>query len=406
MLTALLKLADIAARSAFVLLGLFSLTAREAGQFGLTVTLIGLFGFVCGFERYLDLQRVLAGRSDAGADRLVATTLRFFGVNYLIGLPILAFLLLGWVELPWPLMVAGLLIAVSEHLSSEVYRFVLLLPRHRALLTIGVVRNVLLLATAATFAWRSGADLQLLNLMFAWAALAFVGMALCAAWFFARMDRRSAPVETIPSVAENYRSSLTHFLIGLVAIASLQADRLIASSFLPFETAGVYFRQVFVAMVAYQVCGVLSHNRVVAEVYRCMANRQLSTARSIIKREIYRVVPLTLTLIALILSLELIDIARYGFLDRIAPVYVAMLMLGYMMRSLADYNSVLLNGMRRERDVFYAQAGSLLVSVAAGVALTPRFGLPGQVVATMIGASLYASVSTFLTRRNVFAAGK
>lgn len=406
MYTAALKLADIAARSLFVLLALFALPPREAGQFGLLVTLIGLFGFVCGFERYLDLQRLLVGRGEAWADQLVVATLRFFAVNYLIVLPALAALLVGWVELPRLLVVAGLLIAVAEHLASEVYRFVLLLPRHRVLLGIGVARNLLLLATTWALVWRSNADLQLAPLLLAWTAMAVVGTLVCAAGFLARMDRGPTTVDALPQFADHYRASLTHFMIGLVAIASLQADRLLASSLLPLETAGVYFRQVFVATVAYQAFGVLSHNRVMPGVYRCMADGQLSAARLIIKREIQRVVPLTLILVASILGLSLLDPGSFELLRSIAPAYLSLLMLGYLMRGLADYNSLVLNGMRRERDVFRAQAGSLLVSIAAGVALTPQFGLPGQVAATLIGVTIYAGASSFLTRRTLFPEGK
>lgn len=401
--TATLKLADIAARSLFVLFALFALPSREAGQFGLLVTLIGLFGFLCGFERYLDLQRLLVGRSDAWADRLVTATLRFFGVNYLVGLPALAALLRLWVDLPWPLVVAGLVIAAAEHLASEVYRFVLVLPRHRALLVIGVARNLLLLAIAAGLAWRNDAALQLAPLLHAWAALALLGALACAAWFLARMDRMRTATDELPRLADNYRNSLTHFLTGLVAVAALQADRLLASSMLPLEAAGVYFRQVFVALVAYQAFGVLSHNRVMPDVYRCMANGRKSAALTIIKREVRRVVPVTLVLIALVLALGLLDTGRFDLLHRIAPAYLAMLMLGYLIRGLADYNSLLLNGMHRERDVLGAQATSLIVSIATSVALTPRFGVPGQVVATLIGVAFYAGVSSIFTRRNVFA---
>lgn len=406
MLTAALKLADIAARSLFVLLALFTLPSREAGQFGLLLTLVGLFGFICGFERYLDLQRMLVGRSDAHADRLVAATLRFFGVNYIVALPLLAGLLLMWVELPAPLIAAGLLIAVAEHLASEVYRFVLLLPRHRALLGIGVARNLLLLAVAAALAWRGDSVLRLAPLLVAWTALALLGTLACAAMFLTQMIRSHTVTEARPGLVDSYRASRTHFLIGLVAIGSLQADRLLASSLLSFETAGVYFRQVFVAMVAYQAFGVLSHNRIMPSVYRYMAEGQLACARMVITREMYRVVPLTLILIATALALDLFEAGQFEVLDRIAPIYLAMLMLGYLLRGLADYGSLLLNGMRRERDVFRAQTFSLLGSVGASVVLTPQFGLPGQVLATLLGATLFAAAACLYARPHLIGAGE
>ena len=401
--TATLKLAEIAARSLFVLLALFSLPERQAGQFGLLVTLIGLFAFLCGFERYLDLQRLLVGRSAAWADQLVVATLRFFGVNYIVGLPVLGVLLLLWVDLPLPLVVAGLLIAVADHLASEIYRLVLVVPRQRELLLICVGRNLLLLIIAGWLVWRGDTALQLAPVLTAWVVLAVLGTLACAVWFLTRMDRGQVNAEGLPRLTDCYRSSLTHFLIGLVAVAALQADRLLASSLLPLEDAGVYFRHVFVAMVAYQAFGVLSYNRVMPNVYIYMADGRLGDARNIIKRETYRVVPLALALIACVLAIELLVERRFGLLQHTVPAYLAMLMLGYLLRGVADYYSMLLNSRRRERDVLLAQASALLVAITISLALTSRYGILGLVVATLFGAASYAGVSSYLTYRNVFA---
>ena len=91
-LTAALKLTDIAARSLFVLLALFALPARETGQFGLLLTLIGFFSFVVGFERYLDLQRGLARLAASEGDQLVVSTLRL-NAAHCVAMPLVAFFL-------------------------------------------------------------------------------------------------------------------------------------------------------------------------------------------------------------------------------------------------------------------------------------------------------------------------
>ena len=107
-LTAALKLGDIAARSLFVLLALFALPAREAGQLGLLLTLAGFFSFFVGFERYLDLQRTLARlATPQGADVLLST-LRLHATHCVVAIPVLTAALLWWVQLPAELVVAGL----------------------------------------------------------------------------------------------------------------------------------------------------------------------------------------------------------------------------------------------------------------------------------------------------------
>ncbi|HYJ10974.1 MAG TPA: hypothetical protein VEX18_18255, partial [Polyangiaceae bacterium] len=111
MLIAVMKLGDTAARSLFVLIALYTLPERTTGQFGLALTLIGFFAFLCGFERYADLQRRLVGKSTAEADQLILWAVRFFAVNHLLWTPVLLTLLLYWVDLEASL--AGLCLIIA-----------------------------------------------------------------------------------------------------------------------------------------------------------------------------------------------------------------------------------------------------------------------------------------------------
>lgn len=395
-LTAALKLADIAARSLFVLLALFALPARETGQFGLLLTLSGLFAFGVGYERHPDLQRNLARLDPSHADQLVLSTLRLYAAHYLVAIPVLTTLLVVWVDLSPSLAAAGVIIAMGEHLTNEAYRLAVVVPRYRILMTVGLAKNLVLLAGGASLWWWGDRALQLTTTVLAWSVLSLLSLAVLATACRRRIAGRDGPLT--PLVIQ-WRVSRTHFLIGLVAILSLQADRLVAGSFLSLETAGVYFRHVFLASVAYQALGVLSFNRVLPVVYRRIAAGDDDGARLILRRERRIVVPLCLAIAGVAWALTLIGAVRWPTLQRVVPAYLALLVLSFMLRGLADYNSLLLNGAYRERDVFRSQLTATTISIIAGLLAAPQFGIPGLLLTTLLGSMLYATFSGFLCRK-------
>lgn len=395
MFTASLKLADLAARSLFVLLVLFTLPERETGQFGLLLTLVGFFAFFVGFERHADLQRVLARVADDRGDQLVVSTLRLYAVNYVAALPLLAVLLVVWVNLSPGLVALSLVIAVGEHVNNETYRIAVILARYRKMLVIGLIKNCLLLVVGALLLWVSGSPPQLAPIITMWAVVSALSLLALGIAFSKHTLRRAGAITGIP---DQFRASYTHFLTGLVAIVSLQADRLIAGLFLPLEVAGVYFRHVFLASVAYQAFGVLSFNRILPSVYLCIAEGRPKDAVFIIRRERRLVIVLTLALIALTLSLDLLDKRAWSGLDRVVPFYLAALMLAFLVRGIADYNALLLNGAYRERDVFRSQTVAMTVSISVSVVTTPMFGLPGLLFTTLLGTTLYAALSRYMCR--------
>ena len=81
---ALLKLGDIGSRSLFLLIVLYSLPVEASGQFGLLITVLAFWSFLCGYERYIDIQRRLAGKDNSEPDRMVLENLRFYGINFLV----------------------------------------------------------------------------------------------------------------------------------------------------------------------------------------------------------------------------------------------------------------------------------------------------------------------------------
>lgn len=398
MLIAFVKLADIGARSFFVLIVLYSLSARTSGQFGLALTLIGFFSFLSGFERYLDLQRVLVGKNASEADGLVGSVLQFFGVNYLLWLPVLAALLVWWVKLTPLAVVLWLGVAVGEHLANEAYRLVLVTHRHRRLLLVNLAKNLVLLCAAAYTAGTGRLDFD--ELVMLWAMLSVMVVAVSAS-MFKRVSATAKQGQESPrlGLTEQYQRSRTHFLIGLVAVGSLQLDRLVAGGILTLENSGIYFRHIFLASSAYQVFGVVSHNRILARIYGSTVAGKRSEVQDIIRRELLCYVPLTLLLIGSVLLAGPVLVQNIAAINTIVPHYLAILMLAFLVRGIADYNSIILNAVYAERQIFKSQLITVLLATISGISLTSVFGLPGLICSMFAGTMIYLLLTGMFVRR-------
>jgi len=112
-------------RGLFVLVCTFWLSLEEAGRFGLFATIIGLLSFGLGYERHIDIQRQVAGRSLTAIRRRMFDTLRFFRLHYMLVLPIAMLAAVVGGVTPWSVAQVFLVI-VGEHLANQAYLAVLL----------------------------------------------------------------------------------------------------------------------------------------------------------------------------------------------------------------------------------------------------------------------------------------
>lgn len=400
MLTAAIKLADIAGRSLFVLIVLYFLPSRSSGQFGLALTLIGLFAFFSGFERYVDLQRSLIGATLKQADRFIFSTLRFFAVNYLFGIPLLALLLYGWADLSASDVVLCLLIAMGEHLANEFYRIALITHRYRGVLLVAMGKNVILLGITSYVVFASQQAYDLSEILTLWAALSVLGLLVSIGVFVRESTsvRELTRAEHLP-ISGQYRRSATHFKIGLLAVLALQADRLIAGGLLSLENSGVYFRHIFLALSVYQVLGIVSFNRIMPEVYASLHKNDVQGAKTLIRRE--RLVYLILSggVIIFFLLVNRLPVASHPVVQSVVPLYLILLIFSYLVRGIADFNAMTLNALHLENQVFLAHVIAVGVSLVLALVLTAKLGLIGLIAAVFVAATIYLVVTQAFASR-------
>ena len=395
-----IKLIDIAARTIFVLMLLYLLPNRDAGQFGLALTLGSLFSFVCGFERYVDLQRQLVGCAAQLVDRKLFATLWFFIFNYVLWLPILSMFLILWAHIDDWNLVLYLIIAIVEHLSNEVYRLALIETRYRHLLWVSLIKNLVLLLVMCGVASHNPNNINLTNSLLGWASLSIV-VALFGFYLVRRQSKTIvSKIEMVSIKAvliDGYKNSLTHFIVGAVAVLSVQVDRLIVGGLLDLDNSGIYFRHVMLASVIYQATGVLSHNRILFNVYDKANSWKIEDINLIIRRELFIIVPSTLMLISTVLLIGISNMNYIFNILNINSVYLAALLFGYLLRTVADYKSLVLNAGFKERYILRSQIIALCVVIPVSVILTTLYDNWGAIISVNVGALtiliLLASIS-------------
>ena len=395
------KLIDVATRAAFVLTATYGLEIAQAGRFGLIATLVGLFAFAFNFERHIDIQRRSAGEAHEVFDRYVVQALKFFAFNWALMVPLFMVAVALWAEPGWMVLGLAVVVVVGEHLSNQAYQYALINHRYYPMLVVVAAKNSLLAAVVlyrALFA-RDGFDLGFVVELWAiGAVVCTLGLAL----MFARLNAsaaRDAPFDFRTDILGQHKASLTHFLIGLIAILILQFDRLAVGGLMTFAETGLYFRHTLLVAFAYQAFNIASFNRITPAIFAEAKSEGIPHLRRRVLREYLKTlvgVPL------LLLAAWGFDVLTQGVWSErfhLSLVLMGLLLLGFVVRAAADFHALILNARHDERHILTAQGAAFVVGAVLLVLLTWRFGVYGAACATIATSALYLALVSRAVRR-------
>lgn len=383
----------------FIVLATYALDLSEAGLFGFLVTLQGLASFALGYERYIDIQRRLAGEPATRIDQQVRKTFVFFCANYLGMLPIFAIgLVLSSATSPMTILLLCV-IAVAEQLMNQGYFLTILDRRYIGMIVVSSAKNIFLLAALMFLFVATPHRAQVETILALWAAtLVFCIGLLYVVWRWKRGAVLPPFSISRDDILSQYSYSQTHFLMGLVAVVVLQFDRLAVGYLLPFDQVGIYFRHVMVVGFLYQVFGIFLANSITVSVYRMAKGSSFEAA----SREASRFYPLMLLAFAAMLAVFLLCWAYLGpyFAQyHLNAGYFLSLFAAASVRIRADINSILFNAFHQEKMFLKLQLASFGVSAFMLSALTHMCGISGTIAAGLLGAIFYLSISTVAVRR-------
>lgn len=389
-----LKLLETFVRALFIVVTTYALHVEELGQFGLIVTLVGLFSFLFGFERQIDLQRKLVGQPAHLFDGKLEDALWLFVLNYVLTLPVFAVLMLVWLKLPLGLVLACVTVVVGEHLANQSYQMALISHRHRHLVLIVTLKNSALFLYVAFVLFVVRAPLTLAGVLYAWSVVSVGSVCLLGAmWIWVRDPSHRGQLPTFGTFTSQYRASYNHFLIGLIAILSIQMDRLVAGAVLRPTDVGLYFRHVLLTSLVYQLFNIASFNRILPRIFQLARTEPAAQVRPVIWSEYKRVLAASaLMYVGAVIAGEVPGIAffhRY----HIRPEFLALLFVAFLLRAGADLNGILLNGKGRERRILIIQTTALAVGVAVYASLAITLGITGAMFANLAAPATYLLLS-------------
>lgn len=381
------KLLEVLSRGTFLLFCTYSLPIIDAGKFGMVSTAVGFASFLLGFERVIDVQRRVTGSTATIIHQQLRDTLHFFGFQYVLALPVMA-LLLGLVT-GWPAHILALfiLIVIGEHLSNQAYQATLVDRQAYSFLLAVVVKNIIMLAAVFFASWKkAAANFDVLLVINVWSvtSLVFIVVAILL-WLRKSKSIHEAGFKLLPrqGIFEQYRASRLHFLMGLVAIIALQADRFVVGAALSAEDIGIYFRNITLAALALQFFNIASFNRVAPNVYQLAREGKLEHALTVVKIEYGRFAWAFVALVGLILTVNFIlhnPASRF----HIAASFIFILTATILLRTLADYFGLLMLSIGEDTRLFRRQAASVAIGIPCMALMASFGGLPGAFCGTLV----------------------
>jgi O-antigen/teichoic acid export membrane protein len=190
-------------------------------------------------------------------------------------------------------------------------------------------------------------------------------------------------------ILSQHKSSLTHFLIGLIAVLILQFDRLAVGGLMGFEQTGLYFRHTLLVSFAYQAFSIASFNRITPTIFAEAKTQGIPHLLGRVMREYRKTLIAVPTLLACIWAADWITAGVWSGRFQLSLLLMALLMAAFTLRTAADFHGLILNARHDERHILRSQGAAFVVGAGLLVLLTLGFGVFGTAVAAIATSGLY-----------------
>lgn len=372
---------------------IYFLPVELSGQFGFLTLLFSLFATFYGFERYVSLQRQIVNESDEFAIKELASVLKFYLINFAIAIPVLILFIKTKTFDNWFLILCCLLISFVEHISNSVYNISIVYVRFLKGMPIIIIKNILLLAVAAVLIISKKSN-PLETIIIVWAVISLIQIVYFTRAFFKLINIFKIDFWKfdINELLSQYKFAYINFFIGIVAVLSLQADRLIVGISFNSTITGMYFRHVSLISILYQLFNIVSYNRLLPNVFLHAKTESFEFLKKIISKEYLR------ALAAVALGISCFMIAYYFFAKPIFEYFhidlktLVILLAIFSIRIYADYRAMILNALHLELKTLIFQVISLMLGILLMFILIPTFKVNGVLISSFIATLTYALI--------------
>ena len=121
-------MAALASKLGFIVILAMFFEPAEVGLFGLIVATVNLSLYFIGMDFFVYANREFRISDPAQRQNILSQIGYLFGISYILLIP--AYVLVFWFELlPWPFFFFAVTLAILEHLSTELYRLLIICDR-------------------------------------------------------------------------------------------------------------------------------------------------------------------------------------------------------------------------------------------------------------------------------------
>lgn len=371
---------------------IYFLPIELSGKFGFLTLLFSLFATFYGFERHVSLQRQIVNESDEIVINKFASVLKFYLINFVIAIPFLILLIKTKTFDNWFLILCCLLISFVEHISNSVYNISIVYEKFLKGMPIIIIKNIVLLFVAAfLIIFNKSNPLEIVIII--WAIVSLMQIIYFGKTFYRLTKKFKIDLLKFEfkNVSNQYKFAYINFFIGLVAVLSLQADRLIVGVSFNSTDTGMYFRHVSIISILYQLFYITSYNKLLNGVFSKAKTETYDIIIAIVNKEYKR------DLIFILSGIVVITII-YSFFSHfifnkfhIKLSILIFLLFVFLIRIYADFRSMVLNAYHLENVILKYQTISLGIGILLMIILIPFLGLNGVLASSLISNCVYAT---------------
>jgi O-antigen/teichoic acid export membrane protein len=386
------KLGEIISRSLFLILMIYFLPIELSGKFGFITVLFSLFATFYGFERHVSLQRQIINESDEIVTNRLTSVLKFNIINFAITIPVMFLFIKTKTFDNWFLIFCCLLISFVEHISNSVYNISIVYEKFLKGMPFIIIKNIVLLIVAAFLIFFTQRN-PLETVLIIWALISLIQIFFFGRAFYRITMRFKIDLFKfeVKSISYQYKLAYINFFIGLVAVLSIQADRLIVGISFDSINTGMYFRHVSIISILYQIFYITSYNKLLKRVLLKAKTETFDKVVLIVYREYKR------DLIFILLGIFVITIVFSFFSQFIfskfhikLPILLFLLTV-FSIRIYADFRSMVLNAYHLEYVILKCQTLSMVIGILLMLVLIPIMGLNGVLASSLISTCIYAT---------------
>lgn len=363
-----------------------ALAPEQLGVYGLFTVTISYALYLLGLDFYTYAHREMLSLPHTAWSGIIRNQFVFYGVIYLIVLPLLLLIFLAGC-LPWQLIGWFYLILTFEHLSQELYRLLVVCGKV-------TLANVSLFLRSGAWAYvvlalfRLKPELHGLNVIWAGWTIG-VAMSIVISIIAVLKVIGPAPERTVIDWRWMRRgvNVATQFLVGTLALRGLFTfDRYFVDLYVGKSVVGVYsfYMSIANAVLSFADAGVISrlYPRIVAA-YR--AGRYTEYHQHM-KKLAFGIVLLYSTFsVGLFVTIKpvLHYIGREIYLEQVTILWGLLAAMWAYSLGLVPHYALYARG--ADRAVFVASVLSLLIFIVTAIYLTPVWGGMGMAVSVLVG---------------------